>query len=351
MDHLISKRGGVITTKSIIGNSSHDDSNVSFQDDVLFKVAIYGGNPSMMWNHNTAGTAGVVCVVDSADETKIEQTEVALLGFYERYEKLLRKPVLLVLANKQDRLDALSVAEVKDRLKLETRFKGRRRHIQRCDILSGERLQEVVDHNSQRGAEEEYECDGWVAKVYDARPTVAFTLWLLRLGQKPQVIVIGYEGSGVRTFLSQKINPGKMKSIFDTGGDSDPHYLPGGTGPELVRFNVTICGGNACWRWDGLPEGTAGVICVVDSSDEKRIELTKAALLQFYKWYEKSLRKSVLLVLANKQDRVNALSVMEVKNRMELDTWTKEREWHIQGTNAVSGDGIQHAMDWMSKLV
>ncbi|KAG0279156.1 E3 ubiquitin-protein ligase trim23 [Linnemannia gamsii] len=348
MDHLSSSRGRVITTKSIICNSSHDDIYLSFQDDVLFKVAIYGGNPSMMWNHNTAGTAGVVCVVDSADEIKIEQTGVALSGFYERHEKLLRKSVLLVLANKQDRLGALSVAEVKGRLELETRFKGRRWHIQGCDVVSGEGLQEGVDwmntaagsyvanprvysHDSQGGAVEEYECDGWVAKVYGARPTVAFTRWIL--GQKRQVLVIGYEGSGVRTFLSQNINHGKMKAILDTNRDDDSYLLPGDTGPYyLVRFEVTVCGGNPCMYWCGLPEGTAGVICIFDSSDEKWIELTMAALLQLCKRHEKALRKSVLLVLANKQDPLNALSVMEE-------------------TNAVSGDGVQHGMDWMSKHV
>lgn len=52
---------------------------------------------------------------------------------------------MLLLANEQDRLGVLSVVEVKDRLKLEMRFKGRRRHIQRYDVVSGEGLQEGVN--------------------------------------------------------------------------------------------------------------------------------------------------------------------------------------------------------------
>lgn len=181
------------------------------------------------------------------------------------------------------------------------------------------------------------------------------------LGHDPQVLVVGYEGSGVRTFLSQKINSNgsgmttttsgsKMMSILRPYEDAS-YYPQDGNSSYLIRFGVTICGGNPSMRWQDWPEGAAGVICVVDSSDEKRIELTRVALLELYETHEKILRKSVLLVLANKQDRLNALSVMEVMNRMELERWTKEREWYIQGTDAVSGDGVQEGMDWMAKYV
>lgn len=70
------------------------------------------------------GTVGVVYVVDSSDEAKTELTKVAMGRFFERYEKLLRKAMLLVLVNKQDPLNALSVTEVNGGWRLRRGAKG-----------------------------------------------------------------------------------------------------------------------------------------------------------------------------------------------------------------------------------
>jgi signal recognition particle receptor subunit beta len=96
---------------------------------ILFDVT-YGGSLSTFKEHHTEGTAGVICIVDSSDEEKNELAEAALSRVYARHENLLKESALLVLANKQDRIDALSVMEVMRRMELETRFEGRRRHIQ-----------------------------------------------------------------------------------------------------------------------------------------------------------------------------------------------------------------------------
>ncbi|KAK3835734.1 MAG: ADP-ribosylation factor 1 [Linnemannia gamsii] len=113
---------------------------------VEFTVWGFGGSrhsQGLLWHHYVAGTDGLIFVVDSsADEPQIAEARDRLWRLYEEYSELLQGSVLLVLANKQDRRDAMSVAEVKDSLELETRAEGRRWHIQGTVAITGEGLME-----------------------------------------------------------------------------------------------------------------------------------------------------------------------------------------------------------------
>ncbi len=62
---------------------------------------------------------------------------------------------------------------------------------------------------------------------------------------------------------------------------------------------------------------------------------------------EDELKDSVLLVLANKQDMC-VMSVAEVADRLGMHS-IRGREWHIQGTCALTGDGLHEAFNWLSK--
>ncbi|KAG0049869.1 Arf GTPase arf1 [Linnemannia elongata] len=177
--------------------------------------------------------------------------------------------------------------------------------------------------------------------------------WIVRkilfASLEPQVLVVGMEGSGKRTF-EQLLNPPggggiTTKSIL-TGSSNQEHTF----NQDGVDFSLSSYGGNASMIWYA-DRGNAGVICVVDSSDEAKIEMTKVAMEWFFERYERLLRKAVLLVLANKQDRLNALSVTEVKERLELETRFEGRRWHIQGIDAVSGLGVKEGLDWMTRQI
>ncbi|KAG9065031.1 E3 ubiquitin-protein ligase trim23 [Linnemannia hyalina] len=170
-------------------------------------------------------------------------------------------------------------------------------------------------------------------------------MWIL----EPQVLVVGIEGSGRYTFEQQLNLPGgggiTTKSILTTSSFGCDII-----DQDNITLSLSVYGGNHSMIWHGN-SGTASVVCVVDSSDEAKIELTKVTLGRFFERYEKLLRKAVLLVMANKQDRLDALSVTEVKERLELETRFKGRRWHIQGTNAVSGLGIKEGLDWMARQI
>lgn len=62
---------------------------------------------------------------------------------------------------------------------------------------------------------------------------------------------------------------------------------------------------------------------------------------------EEELKGAILLVLANKQDMENALSVSEVYKELGLDA-LKNRTFQIFKTSAIKGDGLDEAMEWLS---
>ncbi len=62
---------------------------------------------------------------------------------------------------------------------------------------------------------------------------------------------------------------------------------------------------------------------------------------------EDELRDAALLVLANKQDLPNAMSVNEVSEKLGLNR-IKNRKWFIQATCAKTGDGLFEGLDWLS---
>jgi signal recognition particle receptor subunit beta len=95
-------------------------------------------------------------------------------------------------------------------------------------------------------------------------------------------------------------------------------------------------------------QGTDAIICVVDSSDVRRIDQARNSLWRLYEEYETVLRDSVLLVFANKQDCLGAMSVTEVKDRLGLEVQSERRRWHIRGSVATTGDGLMEGMEWMA---
>merc|ERR1712087_530274 len=100
--------------------------------------------------------------------------------------------------------------------------------------------------------------------------------------------------------------------------------------------------------------GTQGIIFVVDSNDKERIDDSSSdssAKEELHRMLaEDELRDAALLVLANKQDLPNAMSVNEVTERLSLNQ-LRNRQWYIQSTCATTGDGLYEGLDWLSNTL
>ena len=87
---------------------------------------------------------------------------------------------------------------------------------------------------------------------------------------------------------------------------------------------------------------------MVDSNDKERIREARIELYKLLK--EDDLQDAVLLVYANKQDLPGAMTTTEITEKLGLHT-LRNRNWYIQATSAVKGDGLYAGLEWVSREV
>lgn len=87
------------------------------------------------------------------------------------------------------------------------------------------------------------------------------------------------------------------------------------------------------------------MVVVIDSTDASRLPLLKQLLYEMLA--HEDLAKASLLVLANKQDKENAMSAAEISGDLGLLS-LKSRKWQIHGCSAIKGDGLSTALDWIA---
>jgi len=117
-----------------------------------------------------------------------------------------------------------------------------------------------------------------------------------------------------------------------------------------ISFTVWDVGGQERIRrlWRHYFEDTDGLIYVVDSNDRQRIQESSKELRSILQ--EDALRDAAVLVFCNKQDLPNAATVAEVADALGMQQ-IRQKEWHVQASIAVNGDGLIEGLDWLSKAV
>jgi len=96
--------------------------------------------------------------------------------------------------------------------------------------------------------------------------------------------------------------------------------------------------------WRHFYEGSHGLIFVVDSNDED--QMGECAIIFDELIRTEELKEVKLLILANKQDLPNAISISELTQRLNLK-YIRDRPWYVQPTCAVTGDGLVEGMQWI----
>jgi len=134
------KLGEIVTTIPTIGFNVE---TVEYKN-ISFTVWDVGGQDKIrpLWRHYFQNTQGLIFVVDSNDRERVNEAKDELnkmLG-----EDELRDAVLLVFANKQDLPNAMSCAELSEKLGLSA-IRGRRWYIQSTCATQGQGLYEGLD--------------------------------------------------------------------------------------------------------------------------------------------------------------------------------------------------------------
>uniref|UniRef100_A0A646QHG3 ADP-ribosylation factor n=1 Tax=Hemiscolopendra marginata TaxID=943146 RepID=A0A646QHG3_9MYRI len=134
------KLGEIVTTIPTIGFNVE---TVEYKN-ICFTVWDVGGQDKIrpLWRHYFQNTQGLIFVVDSNDRERITEAQEELQKMLQEDE--LRDAVLLVFANKQDLPNAMSAAELTDKLGL-NQLRGRRWYIQATCATQGYGMYEGLD--------------------------------------------------------------------------------------------------------------------------------------------------------------------------------------------------------------
>jgi len=134
------KLGEVVTTIPTIGFNVE---TVEYKN-LNFTVWDVGGQDKIrpLWRHYYQGTNGLIYVVDSNDRDRVEDAREELTKMLNEDE--MRDAVLLVFANKQDLPNAMTAAEVTEKLGLHN-LRSRQWFIQSACATTGDGLYEGLD--------------------------------------------------------------------------------------------------------------------------------------------------------------------------------------------------------------
>jgi len=159
-----------------------------------------------------------------------------------------------------------------------------------------------------------------------------------------RILMVGLDAAGKTTIL-YKLKLGEIVTTIPTIGFNveTVEY-------KKINFTVWDVGGQDKIRplWRHYYQNTQGLIFVVDSNDRDRINEAQSELHKMLS--EDELRDAAILVLANKQDLPQAMSVSEITDRLGLHN-IRTRKWFMQATCATSGDGLYEGLDWLANTL
>ena len=117
------------------------------------------------------------------------------------------------------------------------------------------------------------------------------------------------------------------------------------------KINLWDVGGQREIRpyWRNYFEGADALVWVIDSADAERLEEVATELSRLLAG-EPALAGVPLLVFANKQDLLSALSAADLSVGLGLHT-VKDRAWQVQACCAKGGDGIAEGLEWLLRAV
>ena len=100
--------------------------------------------------------------------------------------------------------------------------------------------------------------------------------------------------------------------------------------------------------WHHYLRGTNGLIYVVDSSDIERLDEAREELFSVID--DDEVLNVPVLIFANKQDIEGSASTSLVAEKLCLSK-IKDRPCAVQGSCAISGDGIHEGLNQLAKMM
>ncbi len=157
--------------------------------------------------------------------------------------------------------------------------------------------------------------------------------------KEAKVVIVGLESSGKTTIIYQyKI--GEMVTTIPTEDfnmDIVQH--------KNVEYTMWDIGGADKESWPNHYLMANVIIFVVDSNDHNRMPEARTELHKMLA--DELLEESIVLIIANKQDLPNAMSVSEITDTLDLSEI--KQKWHIEASSAVSNETLQDGLEWITE--
>ncbi|CAN7066772.1 unnamed protein product [Brassica oleracea var. botrytis] len=122
-------------------------------------------------------------------------------------------------------------------------------------------------------------------------------------------------------------------------------------------FSFVEMGGQYRYRmiplWTHYFQQVSGFVYVVDTTDRERMEGAKSFLHMVMDEIQGTVPdNAAVLVYANKHEVPGAMTASEISNELDLASLRQrnwQRNWHVQSSCALCGDGLHEGLDWLLK--
>ncbi|XP_037644622.1 ADP-ribosylation factor-like protein 14 [Sebastes umbrosus] len=165
----------------------------------------------------------------------------------------------------------------------------------------------------------------------------------LRGSKQPdaQVLLLGLDNAGKSTLL-YKLKHNICVGTVPTIG-FNVEMFEARKNSKNITLTLWDVGGQRKMRehWMSFHQDAAMVVFVVDSSGQERLEEARRELEKTLR--SEQLRGRPLVLIANKQDVNGALTVTEIKDKLNLKKICSGRDWFIQPCSASTGVGVEEA--------
>ena len=159
-----------------------------------------------------------------------------------------------------------------------------------------------------------------------------------------RVLIFGLNSSGLSTLL-YKIKEKQIRPTPPTIGFSTEtvEYQ------NLIFTPLTMGTSERVWpllRW--YCQDAQALIFVMDASDRERVEIAREELHTLLNGED--LKVSLMMVLANKQDKPMGMAAEEIGQRLALHS-IRGLNWRIQSTCGLTGEGLFEGLEWLSNAL
>lgn len=164
------------------------------------------------------------------------------------------------------------------------------------------------------------------------------------------IVMLGLDSAGKTTALYRLKFDQYLNTVPTIGFNCEK--VKGTTGrAKGTSFLIWDVGGQDKLRplWKSYTRCTDGIVFVLDSVDEERMEEAKMELLKTARSPENTAVP--ILVLANKQDLPGAKDPSDIERMLGLHELGPNHLWHVQPACAIIGEGLDEGLEVLYEMI